>query len=150
MTSRGFTLIEAVIYLALLGLMMASVVTVSYQLAQSANNLDTKNTLQEEGNFIIHKIAWALTGLRVAPIEGGSGCSQTLHTELYGGSTVDVRRAGTRVEMRENSSSYVPITTNNISVSCLKFQAISGTPAGVAAIGTINNVNFSVTKYLRI
>jgi Tfp pilus assembly protein PilE len=147
---KGFTLIETVIYIALLGLIMSLALLGAYQILEASAGASNKTTLQEESSFILRKINWAMTGISAAPTVGGSGCTQTLHTAKYDGTTVDIRLNGGNVEMRENALSYAPITTANVATSCLTFQAISvGTVSGVSAIVTINANNFVTTKYLR-
>jgi type II secretory pathway pseudopilin PulG len=147
--TSGFTLIETVIYIALLGIIMAGAVTGAYEVMQGSTNISAKTTVQDEGGFVLRKLEWALTGLSGTPTVAGSGCAQTLHTTTYAGTNYDVRLTGSAVEMRENSGSYAPITTSNVSVSCLKFQSLAGTVPGVAATVTISGKDFTTTKYLR-
>jgi hypothetical protein len=54
--------------------------------------------------------------------------------------------------MSEASGTYIPISTSNVSATCLKFRnipAIGSGPTGVTATSTLNGIDFSVTKYLR-
>lgn len=157
--TRGFTLIEAIVYIALLALIMTGAVAASYQLLSSSASLNAKNTVGEEGNFVLRKLHWALSDMSSAPTIGGSGCSQTISIlkSGFGTNPVEFRRntsvTPNIIEMREGGTGgYTAVTTGNVSASCLKSQTIPATgtgPAGVTATTTINGLDFVVTKYLR-
>ena len=135
---------------------MTGVITTAYQLLEGSDKLNTKAVTEEEGNFVLRKLDWALTGINPAttPVIGGSGCFQTLsvtktdtainpvfirlHT-LSGINYVEITERGIMSD----------ITTNNASTTCLQFGLISGTPLGITATTTINGINFTITKYLR-
>jgi Tfp pilus assembly protein PilE len=152
-TVRGFTLLEAVIYIALLSLLMGGAVVTSYDLVESSQHSSGTTVVQEEGSFVSRKLTWALAGLTTAPTVGGSGCNQTLSVTKTGAlNPVQLERnsASSSVEMREGGSgAYSALTTANVSVTCLQFALLAGTPGGVAATTTINGQTFAVTKYLR-
>ena len=151
--TRGFTLLEVVLYLGLLSMLMVGAVVTSYDLVESSQNSGGNATLEVEGSFVSRKLTWALAGLTTAPTIGGSGCSQTLSVTKTGGNNpIQFQRnsASSSVEMREGGSgAYSALTTSNVSVSCLQFAALAGTPSGITATITINGSVFTVTKYLR-
>lgn len=157
MNNRGFTLIEVIIYITLFSLILGSAFVIAYQLIEGSSKLSTKSTVQAEGNFVLRKLNWALTGLDPdsAPVISGSACSQTLSVDKTDPSvdTVDIRLNeidGVKyIEIQENEEGFNPITTINVLVSCLKFSPISGTPAGITASFEINGSPFSITKYVR-
>lgn len=146
--TRGFTLIETIVYIALLGLILTGAVVTAYQLAQSSGSVSTNNTLQEEGNFVLMKISWALSGASSFTIPSANELTVT----RYDGTTVEIRLSGTTVEMQEGGGSFMSITTSNVTVSDLVFTDIpaSGTgPEGVTATLTAGGMTFTTTKYLR-
>ena len=69
----GFTLIEVVIYVALLGMLLAGAITAAFSLADgSEKNLKALH-IREEAAFIEEKIDWALTNAISASVsENGS------------------------------------------------------------------------------
>lgn len=149
---RGFTLIEAIIYIALLGFIMAGAIGISYQLIQNSSVLDTKNTVQEEGNFVVRKLNWALSGLSATPIISVNGpCDQSLQTTITDGPTVNVRLDPTNhwVEMKQTGGTYERLTTDNVKVTCLEFGSLPGPIPGIAAKTTINGIDFVFQKYAR-
>ncbi|GEM_PF-1066785 len=56
----AFTLIEVVIYLALFSIVIGSAVSAVYYLLEENASTRARMILQEEGNFILAKINWAL------------------------------------------------------------------------------------------
>lgn len=159
--NKGFTLIEVVIYIALFSLLIGSAFVTAYQIIDGTNKISVKTTTQEEGNFLMRKINWALTGLDPtpanAPVVTGPSCNQTLTiNKLNHTANPIVIRLNTpesSVEIKQGTGAYNPITTENVKVTCLKFSKIppvgSG-PSGVSATTTINGIDFTITKYQRI
>src|SRR5213078_842008 len=69
---KGFTLIETLVYLALFAIMIGGIVAASYLLFESSNRNQTKAMMQEEKNFILGKINYALSGAKSASVFGTS------------------------------------------------------------------------------
>ncbi len=155
--NTGFTLIEVIIYIGLFSLLLGTAFVACFQLIDGSGKLSTKNTTQEEGNFVMKKFNWALTSINLgsAPIITGSGCNQSLSIVKSDTSITPVVLrlnviSGVRyIEIGKNGGVFYPITTSNVVVSCLKFINIAGTPSGVTAIATIDGLDFNVTKYIR-
>ncbi len=145
----GFTLIEVVIYIALFSILMGSAFIVAYQLIQSSGNLSTKNTIQEEGNFVIRKLDWALSGADPTTVSPSSGNSSALSLTKYNGNKINVQQNGTKIEIKEstNGNTFLPITTDNVTVSALnfKYEALGGITITI----TINGLTFTTTRYFR-
>jgi prepilin-type N-terminal cleavage/methylation domain-containing protein len=152
---KGFTLMETIIYIALLSIIMSGALITSYQLIDGASSADAKATIQEEGNFVMRKINWALTGLDVTSvpsIDTTVPCSHTLSVNKIVSSTVypvNIHLSSGQIEIKENGGSYLPITTVNASTTCLKFGLTGTNPQGITATTTINGIDFAITKYIR-
>src|SRR3989338_3513166 len=56
----GFTLLEAVIYIALFAVIIGGVVGGAYQVIQSSTAAQGQALVYEEANFLLAKINWAL------------------------------------------------------------------------------------------
>jgi len=155
--SRGFTLIETVVYIALLGMIMTSVLLSVYSLIESTQKDSGKAGAQVEGVFVTRKIGWALADMSAAPTVGGSGCTQTVSITKggYTNNPIEFRRNTTSntIEMSEGGVGvYVPITTANVSATCLKFTSIPAVglvPAGITATTTLSGFDFVNTRYVR-
>ena len=152
----GFTLIEVMIYIALFSILMGGVFITVFRLLDGSNKLNNKITIQEEGNFVLRKLDWMFTGLDSAnlPVVSGTGCSQSLSIQKinFPGNPILLRFNTNSLELKEGAGAYLPLTTSNVVVSCLKVRLIPvvGTsPFGITATTTINGVDFSITKYFR-
>jgi type II secretory pathway component PulJ len=58
----GFTLFEVLVYLALFSLLVTCGVSVTYQMLRSSAATAHDLQLQNDGNFVIEKFEWALSG----------------------------------------------------------------------------------------
>lgn len=145
--NRGFTLIETVVYIALLALIMGGAVFTAYSLTEGSARTSAHAIVQEEGSFVLRKLAWALSSASDFSIPN----SHELIVTRYDGTTADISLDGTRIIMQAGGADFVPLTTENVSAADLLFTAIPavGTgPEGVTATFMINGAPFSLTQYL--
>jgi prepilin-type N-terminal cleavage/methylation domain-containing protein len=150
--SRGFTLIETIVYLALLGILLTGAILASYQLLTGSYALDAKNTAGEEGGFVLRKLNWAFGS--ASSIEFVS-TSPVVFKVVRTGSPVAYFKfsgtAGDPIQM-DDGTGYADLTTPNVSVSSLSFTnipSVGSSPQGVTAEAVINGITFSLTRYLR-
>lgn len=156
--TRGFTLIEAIIYIALFSIIMTAGFVTAFQLMQGSGTISSKVVVQEEANFALRKINWALSGITtintptaLAPYSATLSITKTSHPS----NPVEIRLnvASSSIEMREGGAGgYVPITTQNVKVTSLGFQyvvGVGGAPDGIIATTTINGIVSTTTKYIR-
>lgn len=154
MKNKGFTLIETVIYIALFTILITSGFVAAYSLIEGTGNLDSKLQVQQEGNFVLKKIGWALSNLSSVETPTGLNCAESLTIHKTDSTDpVDIRLTSSGgvnyIEMRTGGGGYYPISTVNVNVSCLKFSIISGSPLGIVATTTISGIDFSITRYIR-
>ena len=161
--NSGFTIIEVIIYIALFSLLMGSAFVTAYQLIDGSGKLSAKNTVQEEGNFVMRKFNWALTGIsndlvnitsppQVSPYTSSTLSIMKWQTGLKIPIVIKYDTATSSILMREGTNSFLPITTSNVEVTSLQFRFIppnGSSPAGIKATATINGTDFSITKYIR-
>ncbi len=151
-TARGFTLIETVVYLALFSIVMTGLVATAYGYFESTGRNETKAVLQEEKDFILGKINYALSGAQTisVPTTGASG--GTLIVAKYGGGTITVVSSSGNV-----LQDSLIINSSNVNISNLSFTH-SSSPESVAASFTISantpdgqsvSETASITRYLR-
>jgi prepilin-type N-terminal cleavage/methylation domain-containing protein len=78
--TQGFTLIEVIVYLALFSILMAGSLSAAFALCESSGHERTRAFLLEEGNFIIAKTEWELSGaeLVTSPSAGNSGATLSI------------------------------------------------------------------------
>jgi prepilin-type N-terminal cleavage/methylation domain-containing protein len=146
--TRGFSLIEMIVYIALLALIMAGSIASVYQITQNSTSLGNKNTTQEEGNFVLRKVTEALTGAHAPLYVTGTGCDEMLNIVRYDGTDFGVRLTGTSIEL-DRGPGFEPLTTDNVEVTCLDFEKHTGPPEGVTMTATIDGETFTLTRYVR-
>ena len=129
--SAGFTLIETLIYIALFTVLMSSAFITAYQLIQGTDVLNAKSVNQEEVNFVLRKINWALTGVETINTPTlSTPYSDTLTVTKYGGNQIDIKLNAGKIELRDGVLGvFLPITTDNVKVTTLQFQYIK--PVGI-------------------
>jgi prepilin-type N-terminal cleavage/methylation domain-containing protein len=152
--NKGFTLLETIIYIALFALLMAGVLPAVHDILASRTQIGEMSTVQNEQSFVLRKIDWALASIDPSQTYTPSvGSSATLSLTRYDGIQVMVRLHSGKVEFSENGgTSYLPITTDNVTVDSLSFAYVPSTgsgPAGISALITMDGLSASTTKYFR-
>lgn len=155
---KGFTLIESLIYLALFTLIIGGGMVATYQIVESTNAGANHILLQEEADFLMRKVHWALTGITAV----GVGPNTLSTTKIISGTSVQIiiTADGTNVTLQRPPVAAVALNSSSISASNLTFANIpqaNGKPQGVNASFTLTTVqngrpatqNFSFIKYLR-
>jgi len=146
--SRGFTLLEVVIYIALVGLLMTGAVLTSYTLLSAAGATSADATTLDEAQFVMRKLDWILrTATSVATPSAVTPHSQTLSVACCGGEDVKMRLVANTIEMSEDGGAiYEPLTSPNVSVTNLQFQYLAN-PAGLAFAMTLNSSTYTYETY---
>jgi hypothetical protein len=141
---RGFTLIETTIYIALLSIIMTGVLVSVYDIISSGSLIADKTTTEDEGNFVLGKLAWTFGDVKMVSPTGYFSTPITI-TRTDGVSTVQMRLNNGVIEMKENGGSYTPVTTSNVNVSALAFYYGGGY---IEASTTIDGKPFTLRRYL--
>ena len=162
--SAGFTLIEAIVYLALFAIVMGGAIVSSYSIIESMGRNQSKAIVQEEGDFLIGKINWAISGASSVddPPAGstGSSLSVTKWDPLIT-SPVAIALSGTDATIKRGAGAAQTLNNDNVQVTTLSFRHLypGGTnPESVETAltlsartpnGFIITEDFSSTNYLR-
>jgi type II secretory pathway pseudopilin PulG len=160
--TRGFTLIETIIYVVLFSIIMVGGFVTAFELMQSSGQLGAKHVTQEETNFLLRKIDWALSGTTTAVTVLTSPSAGTPYTTTlsitranHSPNPVEIRfNAGLhRAEIREGGvGAWTLLTTPNVTVDSLQFRylpAVGNGPMGVVATTSINGIVATTTRYFR-
>jgi type II secretory pathway pseudopilin PulG len=81
--NRGFTLIEAAIYMALFGILMGGAVVAAYNIFEGSGRAQTRAMIQEEGDFLLSKISWVLSGTQAVTAPNSSTMGSSLTVVKY-------------------------------------------------------------------
>lgn len=151
--SRGFTLIETIIYMGLFSLIMSGFLVGVYQILEAHNFTQDKVYTQEEGSFLIHKIDWALAGASVIyePTVNTSG--EVLRVKNKG-ITYEFRLESEHIQLSRDASAFSDLNGNVVKISGLSFNHTDidgpgGKPASVIASFYVNGQYFESLRYLR-
>lgn len=158
--NRGFTIIETLIYLALFAILIGGAVVAAYSLLEGGGRTQTRTLIQEEGNFLVSKINWALSGAESVEILAVNKLSVTKWDPTY--NPVVIEWSGGNMAISKNGA-VISTTLNNadISVNNLNFvhNYSSGTnPESVSFSFTLTSKtpngmtisqDFSGEKYIR-
>ena len=93
--SRGVTLIETVIYLALFAVVIVGLMISGYGLIENVGRNQSESMLQEEATFLVAKIDWALAGAKSVSTPAAHSSGKTLGIKKYDGTDVTISRSGT-------------------------------------------------------
>jgi len=147
---KGFTLIETIIYIALMALLMGGGVVTAFYVIDSAQKNKSDVNIQAEGNFIVRKIEWAMSG--ASGISVGATLSITKPSLPPAQNPLVFSLSGSNVQLTRDTSAAQNLNSSNVSIDTLSFTDIpvsGGKPQGVTINFTVNNKPFTLTKYLR-
>ncbi len=137
--TKGFTLIEAVVYLALFGILMGGGIVAAYNTIEGLSRGQSHAMLEEEGVFIMGKINWALAGAQSVslPASGtfGSQLSVNKIVRVDAGGTavvtpVSIGLAGGNVYIDEGSGQQI-LNNADVKVARISFMHVVASGNGI-------------------
>lgn len=69
--NHGFTLIETIVYIALLGILLSGVFVSAYNIIESNGRNQVRIVMKNEGEFLLAKINWAISRSETAQVPAG-------------------------------------------------------------------------------
>ena len=142
-SGAGFTLIETLIYIALFGVILGGIVISSYPLITGADKLSQRVVAESEAQFVLHKIAWAVSYSPVSSITGGS----TLSINFTAGSPITFTQAAGVITMNGSalSASRVNFSSFSVTPSTLLAPVVGNAPRQFTVSFTADGEAFSQT-----
>lgn len=143
--SSGFTLIEVLIYSAILGIILSSSLTMLYSVSAGRAQALARQVLESEGNMLMSKLTWAMTSAKTINLPAANSTSTVLSLSRYdssdnpmvfglNGGVLGLSRAGQPA--KSLTSNEVVVTDFTVS----HLPALNGQPEGVA-------LNISISTY---
>ena len=147
---NGFTIIELLVYIAILAFLIGGGVASAFAVLDFSEQNKADINVQAEGQFLMRKIEWALTD--VAPGGVTILALDILQTNKNGVGIIVIDAPSGRARISVAGGSQLEITNDRVQVQNLSFDHIlpAGTkPEAIHATFDINGVSFSTTRYLR-
>lgn len=145
---KGFTLIEVLIYSAILTILLTGVLITFYSVINTSDSLRNQIELVENAKFLEQKLRWALTGTTQINAPGLGSTSDTLSIERPGaGSPLVFDLSGGVVRMASGSGDPISITNDFVIVSSLSFKNFSfssETKNSIRIQANLTNINVPV------
>lgn len=161
---KGFTLIEVIIYLGLFGMLVGGAVVASYSIFESSGRNQTKSIIEEEGEFILAKINWALSGAQSVNSPAVSATSTFLSVVKWDtsiGNPIILNPVGVNMTVSRGANPAQAFNNTNVFVSNVLFtHTYKGTaePESIdshftltakTSSGATVSQDFDSTNYLR-
>ena len=160
--NNGFTLIETLIYSVLLSLIIAGSLVGVYQIISSSDKLSTKAFIEQEGNFLLRKINWALTGATVIYSPDINSYSAGLKLDKINPNDPDnpleleFASSSKKIILKQDGNLF-DLSSDYLEVSDLIFcygttsipECENGQPNQIKASFKVDGQLFKITKYLR-
>ncbi len=133
----GSTLIEVLIYIAMLAAILFSTVLVFYQIVRSYNHNRSIIEVEEEANFVMRKIAWILTGASRVNVPAPNTNSSTLSIDKfnYSGNPIVVSLESGNATIKKGTGEPVILNSQNVSIANLLFEHFPSSTASPESVG---------------
>lgn len=150
----GFTLIETIIYSALTAMIFGVTLLSFYQLIGSSNALNKRIIIDEEADFLIRKIEWALSGISAVnfPAAGSSGQEISINKTNYSFNPIVFDAVSGTLRIRKGTGDPVALNSQNTAISDLNFfytAAIGDSPGAIRVGFSVNQRPYQTTINLR-
>ena len=151
----GFTLIETIIYVALISIMMALSLSTVYQILESQGRSRAKIEIEEEINFIMRKIEWSLTGIEQInqPVSNATSTTLSVNKINFSNNPLVFTITSGDVFLSQGSGGPIPLNSSRVNFNSLIFEHIpvsGGSPAAIKIDFSINDqASIETTIYLR-
>lgn len=150
--SRGFTLLETIIYLGLFGVLMSGALVAVYQLIDGGVHNMKAVAIQEEGLFVNRKISWALSGATAVATPDAKTLVIT-RPDLGAQSPLTITESVGEMRIARGGAAPLPLTTAEMKVTDTVFSvlpAAAGIPPAVRVSYEIEGVPFVFKTYLHL
>lgn len=153
---RGFTLIETLIYTAIISIIISSFILILYNIVQSVDRTTRNVDLVEQKQFLIQKIDWVLQSVSVVntPTAGDSAASISVNKINYALNPVVVSAQNGVLRISEGGGADISLTPTGVVVSNLNFiHTATANETSIKFTATISNsatsTNISYTKIIK-
>ena len=145
---RGFTLIETLVYVAIVAGFITVSLSAVYQMIDFGGRMRNQREINENQRFLIQKFDWILNSADTinSPLLGGSGNALSVNRLNFAQNPLVVDVVGGAVRLSSGGGAPVALTNNYASTSNLLFEHLnfSGQSA-IRITGTLSNASASTS-----
>lgn len=143
--TKGFTLIETIIYAGLFSVIISLVLVGVFQIIESQDMAQARVEVQEESNFITRKIRWALIGAESVnqPLAGATSSMLSVNKFNFGQNPVVFDLASGLVKLSKGGGELLDLNSRDVKVTSLVFEHIPQSGNVPPAIKTMLTVEFN-------
>ncbi len=125
--SRGFTLLETVIYTGVFSIVVAAFMLIIINVISANERLTHNNRLTDDKQFVIQKFDWVLQNVSAinSPAANTSGATLSVNKLNFGNNPVVLDAPSGAMRIAYNAGSPILLTSGGISVSNLQFTHTS-------------------------
>ena len=147
----AFTLIETLLYIGLFTLIIGGTLSGAYQIIEGSDRLTAKTELQEEANFMLRKIDWALiNGTILSPAVNSTSSILRINKSGFASNPLEFTMQSNNLELSHGGVSQI-VNSSFIKVEGVMFEHIVGTTSLGRVLKTtltLNGESFTTTKHL--
>lgn len=142
---KGFTLIEALVYIALLSLVLVSVVTLMYWILDNRSKTQVISEVELQSVLAIDRISQSIrnaTGIN-SPTAGNTASTLSLAMADANKNPTIIDLSGGVIRIKEGAGAVTPITTSRLTITSLSFYNVTrtSTPGSIKASFTATYLN---------
>lgn len=151
---KAFTLIEILIYSALIAMIISGSLIAVYQIIEGSNSIQNKIIIEQEANFLLSKIKWALSGATAIniPAIGLASSTLSINKANYSENPIIFDLNSNNIKIKQGTENPTILNNQNITINNLIFEHLAASgdgPEGLKISITANNKLFTTTIYLR-
>ena len=147
---KGFTIIETVIYTALLALVFTTLLLAVNQLLETKNQVAARLEVEEEANFLMGKIAWALSGASAITAPAPGATSTTLTAQQFNSARdpLTIGLSDGTMRMQYGAGATTTLSAESVVVRTLVFEHVAGSGNPAVRITLVLDT-YSVGQFAR-
>jgi len=142
-SDAGFTLLETVIYIALLSIIISAVLGSVYQIIEGSDKINSKINTEAEAHFLLRKIEWALTGISAVnlPVLASTGTTLSVNKVDFSGNPLIFDFNSGNVRLSRGGAAPIILNSGNVTIGDVQFHHVASSGFSPEAVGVSFKVN---------
>jgi hypothetical protein len=151
---KGFTLIETLIYAALISVVIGFSLMATYQIIDGSEKLNEKINTEEEAGFLLKKIEWSLIGAEtvISPLSGATSSVLSVNKANFPDNSLVFDLDSYFLRLKRGAGTPVILNSQNVKIANLVFEHLAADgnkPAGIKTSFYADEKPYEITVYLR-